>query len=72
MASPFRPNAQRSKQTVAERRAERELLFWTIREALKLVGWIVVCVYVVAAAVRSRADYYDAGREIVELLRILV
>ena len=47
------------------RRAERELFFWTARQALKLVVLTAVCAYVVVSLVRGQIP----GSEM--LLRVL-
>jgi hypothetical protein len=47
---------KRSQQitSIRNRRAERELFFWTAREALKLVLFAALVVYVVVSVVQGR------------------
>jgi hypothetical protein len=47
---------ERSQQTtpIGDRKAERELFFWTAREALKLVLFAALVVYVVVSVVQGR------------------
>ena len=47
------------------RRAERELFFWTAREALKLAVWLALTIYFVVELVHGRL----AGAE---LLRVVL
>jgi hypothetical protein len=55
------------------RRAERELFFWTAREALKLVTWLVLAVYFLISIAHGRIaglqELLDLVQEIPTLLR---
>jgi hypothetical protein len=55
----------RERTPIEVRRAERELFFWTARQALKLVVLTAVCAYVVVSLVRGQIP----GSEM--LLRVL-
>jgi hypothetical protein len=55
----------RERTPIEVRRAERELFFWTARQALKLVVLTAVCVYVVVSLVCGQIP----GSEM--LLRVL-
>jgi hypothetical protein len=56
---------QRARTPIEVRRAERELFFWTARQAVKLVVLAAVAVYVVASLLHGRIP----GSEL--LVRIL-
>jgi hypothetical protein len=49
-----RPKLSQQTTPIRDRRAERELFFWTAREALKLVLFVALVVYVVVSIVNGR------------------
>lgn len=55
----------RERTPIEVRRAERELFFWTARQALKLMVLTAVCAYMVVSLVRGHIP----GSEL--LLRVL-
>jgi hypothetical protein len=55
----------RARTPIEVRRAERELFFWTARQALKLVVFAAVAIYVIVSLLRGHIP----GSEL--LLRVL-